>query len=153
MTDTISKRRLWTARVMSILVIVFMLFDSVSKLFKPAPVVEGTVTLGYSEHHIVTIGVLGLISTVLYAIPRTSFLGAVLLTGYFGGAIATHVRIDSPLFSHILFPVYIAVLMWGGIWLRDEVLRKLVLGGPRRYERRQQHHAALHGMDSNRSDR
>ncbi|CAG7654611.1 DoxX family protein [Paenibacillus allorhizosphaerae] len=126
MTKSISKGRLWTARVMYGLALLFMLFDSISKFMMPAPVVEGTVQLGYAEHHIVVIGALGLIATILYAIPRTSVLGAVLLTGYFGGAIATHVRLDNPLFSHILFPVYIAILVWGGIWLKDDNVRKLI---------------------------
>ncbi|OXM85610.1 DoxX family protein [Paenibacillus rigui] len=125
MSSTISKGRLWTARIMSGLVTLFMLVDSVSKLFKPAAVVEGTVSLGYAEHHVIVIGILGLIATVLYAVPRTSALGAVLLTGYFGGVIATHVRMDAPLFTHILFPVYIAILAWGGIWLRDARVRLL----------------------------
>ncbi len=126
MNHTISKGRLWTARVMSGLVILFMLFDSIMKFVKPAPVVEGTVQLGYAEHHIAVIGALGLISTIFYLIPRTAFLGAVLLTGYFGGVIATHIRMDAPLFSHTLFPVYLAVLMWGGIWLRYEKVRTLL---------------------------
>jgi hypothetical protein len=127
MVTNISKGRLWTARIMSGLVILFMLFDSILKLIKPAPVVEGTVTLGYAEHHILVIGILGLLSTILYAVPRTSFLGALLLTGYFGGVIATQFRVDAPLFTHILFPIYLAVLTWGGVWLRDEKVRKLIL--------------------------
>jgi hypothetical protein len=126
MTTNISKGRLWVARIMSWLIILFMLFDSILKLIKPAPVVEGTVTLGYAEHHIIVIGILGLLSTILYAVPRTSFLGALLLTGYFGGVIATQIRVDAPLFSTILFPVYLAVLTWGGVWLRDEKVRRLI---------------------------
>ncbi|WP_257352078.1 DoxX family protein [Pseudalkalibacillus decolorationis] len=125
MNNTISKSRLWTARIMSGVVILFMLFDSISKFFKPASVVEPTLVLGFSERHIIVLGILGFLSVILYTIPSFSVLGAVLLTGYFGGAIATHVRLDSPLFSHTLFPVYIAVLAWGGIWLRDENLRNL----------------------------
>jgi hypothetical protein len=126
MTTNIKKGRLWTARIMSGLVILFMLFDSILKLIKPAPVVEGTVTLGYAEHHIIVIGILGLLSTILYAVPRTSFVGALLLTGYFGGVVATQIRVDAPLFTTILFPVYLAVLTWGGVWLRDEKVRKLI---------------------------
>lgn len=126
MDRNISSGRLWTARMMRWLVILFMLFDSISKFFKPAAVVEGTVELGFSEHHIVVIAVLGFLSILLYAIPRTSFLGAILLTGYFAGAIATHLRMDSPLFSHTLFPVYFAVLAWGGLWLVDDRVRKLI---------------------------
>jgi hypothetical protein len=126
MTNQISKSRLWTARIMSGLVILFMLFDSILKFIKPAPVVEGTQQLGYSEHHIIVIATLGLLSTILYAIPRTTVLGALLLTGYFGGVVATHIRVDNPLFTHTLFPVYLAVLTWGGIWLRNEKVRKLI---------------------------
>lgn len=126
MTNATSKGRLWVGRIMSGLVILFMLFDSISKLFKPAAVVEGTLTLGYAEHHLVVIGTLGLLSTILYAIPRTAVLGAVLLTSYFGGAIATQIRIDAPLFTHILFAVYLAVFMWGGLWLRNERVRKMM---------------------------
>lgn len=124
--NNIPKSRLWTARIMSGLVILFMLFDSIFKFIQPAPVVEGTLQLGYAQHHLAVIGTLGLISTILYAIPRTAFLGAVLLTGYLGGAIATHIRMDAPLFSHVLFPVYLAVLAWGAIWLRNERARKLI---------------------------
>ncbi|MGM0834687.1 MAG: DoxX family protein [Bacillota bacterium] len=121
-----SKSRLWTARIMSGLVILFMLFDGITKLLKLTLVVEGTVEMGFSEHHVIVIGVLGLLSTILYAIPQTSVLGAILLTGYLGGAIAAHIRLDNPLFSHTLFPVYIAILAWGGIYLRDERLRNLL---------------------------
>jgi hypothetical protein len=120
-----SKGRFWASRIMSGIVILFMLFDSIFKLIKPAPVVEGTLELGYAEHHIIVMGILGLLSILLYAIPRTYVLGVVLLTGYFGGVIATHLRLDNPLFSHILFPVYLAVLAWGGLWLRNETLRTL----------------------------
>ncbi|GAA4861003.1 DoxX family protein [Paenibacillus vulneris] len=126
MNVTISKGRLWTGRILSWVTILFMLFDGVFKLIKPAPVIEGTVTLGYAEHHIMVIGILGLIPTILYAIPRTSVLGALLLTAYFGGVVATHIRMDAPLFTHTLFPIYLAVLTWGGIWLRDDKVRKLL---------------------------
>lgn len=124
--ETISKGRLWTARIMSGLVILFMLFDALGKFMKPANVIEGTLALGYSGHHILTIGILGFVSTILYAIPRTSVFGAVLLTGYWGGAIASNFRMDNPLFSYILFPVYLAILAWGGIWLVNEKLRALI---------------------------
>jgi hypothetical protein len=127
MNRSISKGRLWTARIMGAIFILFMLFDSVSKLFKPAVAVEGTVQLGFAEHHLVPLGVIGLICTILYVIPRTSVLGAVLLTGYFGGAMATHLRLDNPLFGYILFPVYLAVLMWGALWLKDERVRRLLM--------------------------
>ncbi|MCM3700290.1 DoxX family protein [Paenibacillus macerans] len=125
MTEKISKGRLWTGRIMSGIVILFMLFDGISKLFKPAIVVEGTVTLGFAEHHIVTIGVLALLSTVLYAIPRTAILGAVLLTAFYGGVVATQIRVDAPLFSNTLFAVYLAILAWAGLWLRNDKVRRL----------------------------
>ncbi|QEC51848.1 DoxX-like protein [Anseongella ginsenosidimutans] len=125
-TNQISKGRLWTSRVLSGLAILFMLSDSIFKFFPPDEVVKGTTDLGYGEHHLLPIGILGFVSTLLYIIPRTSVLGALLLTGYFGGAMATHFRLDNPLFSHILFPVYLALLIWGGLWLRNENLRKLV---------------------------
>ena len=103
-----------------------MLADSIFKFIQPAEVVQGTVDLGYATHHIAIIGMLGLLSILLYAIPRTAILGAILLTGYFGGAIATHLRLDNPLFSHTLFPVYLGILAWGGLWLRDERVRRLL---------------------------
>lgn len=127
MTKTSSKAGLWTGRVMSGIAILFMLMDSIMKLFKPAFVVDSTVSLGFQEHHIYLIGILGLLSTILYALPRTAVIGAMLLTGYFGGVIATQVRLDAPLFSTILFPVYLAILVWGGLWLRNEQVRKLLL--------------------------
>lgn len=123
-----SKGRLWTARIMGGLVIAFMLMDSIFKLIPNDMVTAGTVELGYQVHHIPVMGVLGLTSILLFAIPRTQILGAILLTGYFGGAIATHVRLDNPLFSHILFPVYLGILAWGSLWLKNETLRKLIAG-------------------------
>ncbi len=114
---------------MSGLVIAFMLMDSMGKFFKPTEVIDGTLELGFQVHHLNTIGILGLISIVLYAIPRTSFLGMVLLTGYYGGVVATHVRLDNPLFTHILFSVYLAILAWGGLWLRDSRVRDLFVSG------------------------
>jgi len=124
-TNNISKSRLWTGRIMSGLVILFMIMDSVFKFFTTPEAVAGTVELGYAEHHLIPLGILALIPTVLYAIRSTSVLGAILLTGYFGGAIATHFRIDNPLLSHTLFPTYLALLMWGGLWLRNPLLRSL----------------------------
>ena len=110
---------------MSGIVILFMLMDSIMKFVKPTEVVEGTLALGFKESHLTTLGSLGLISTLLYIYPRTAILGAVLLTGYFGGAMATHVRLDNPLFTHILFTGYLGIMMWGGLWLRNNKLRVL----------------------------
>lgn len=124
-TNQISKGRLWTSRVMSGLVILFMLMDSIFKFVISPEAVAESAKLGFTEHHMVPLGIMALIATLLYLVPRTSVLGVVLLTGYFGGAIATHFRVGNPLFSHTLFPVYLAVLAWGGLWLRNERLRKL----------------------------
>ena len=93
------------------------------KLLKPAIVVETTVQLGYPDSVILGLGIVLLASTVLYLIPRTAVLGAILLTGYLGGAVATHVRVESPLFTHVLFPTYVAALLWSGLLLRDAQLR------------------------------
>lgn len=113
---------LWTGRVLSALAALFFAFDGVAKLFAPAPVVTATVGLGFPESEIVGIGVTLLICTALYVIPRTSIVGAVLLTGYLGGAIASKVRIHAPLFD-ICFAVVFAGFVWGGLWLRDPRLR------------------------------
>ena len=96
------------------------------KLIKLAPVVEATVKIGWPESLIIPLGIVLLICTILYVIPSTSVLGAILLTGYLGGAVATHVRIGDPLFTHVLFPVYLGVLLWLGLYLRDGRLRALV---------------------------
>jgi hypothetical protein len=122
----LSKGKLWTGRIMSALPALFLLVDAIGKLVKPAPVVEGTVQLGYPESVLLGLGIVLLTCTVLYVIPQTAILGAILLTGYLGGAVATHVRVGSPLITHILFPVYVAVLVWGGLYLRDERLRALI---------------------------
>ena len=125
-TNNISKSRLWTGRALSGLFILFMLFDSTFKFSTSPEVAKASADLGFAEHHVVWMGILALIPTLLYIIPRTAVLGAVLLTAYLGGAIATHFRLDNPLFSHVLFPVYLAIFMWGGIWLRDERLSGLM---------------------------
>lgn len=125
MENTVSKSARWTSYMMSGLVILFMLLDSIMKFVKPPEVVEGTLALGYSAHHLPVIGALGLISTLLYVFPKTSVLGAILLTGYFGGAVATHIRLDNPLFTHTLFTVYFGIFVWGGLWLRNTKLREL----------------------------
>jgi hypothetical protein len=118
-----SKAQRITGRVLTGLVSAFLIVDAVVKLVMLQPVVEGSAKLGYPVHTMYGIGVALLVSTVLYLIPRTALLGAVLLTGYMGGAIATHVRVEDPLFSHTLFPTYLAAMFWGGLFLRDARLR------------------------------
>jgi DoxX-like family len=119
---------LWLGRVLSGLVIVFLLFDGAIKLV-PWPVVTETMDrIGYgsSESLARSLGVITIACTILYAIPPTSILGAILLTGYLGGAMASHLRIGSPVFSHTLFGFYLGLMVWGGLWLRDRRLRKLI---------------------------
>ena len=111
---------------MSGLPALFLFLDGIGKLAKPKPVVDGTIQLGYPESVLLGLGIVLLICTILYVIPRTAILGAILLTGYLGGAIATHVRVGNPLFTHTLFPVYVAVLVWGGLFLRESRLRALI---------------------------
>src|SRR5437660_211441 len=125
-TQTVSKKALWAGRVVSALPVLFLLMDGVMKLVKPAVVVEATVKLGYPESTILGMGIVLLACTILYVIPPTSVLGAILLTGYLGGAVATHVRVGDPLFTHTFFPVYLGILIWGGLYLRDVRLRALI---------------------------
>src|SRR5215813_11676371 len=105
-----SKRRLWAGRILSGLAVAFLAFDCTIKLLQLTPAVESTVQL---------------VCLALYLIPRTAVLGAILWTGYLGGAIATHVRLGNPLFTHVLFPIYLAILIWGGLYLRDDRLRAI----------------------------
>lgn len=121
-----SKGALWTGRVLSALAVLLLAFDSLGKLLEVAPVIEGSTALGYPASLVFSLGVILLLCVVAYAIPSTSVLGAVLLTGYLGGAIATHVRVENPLFTHTLFPVYVAAFVWGGLFLREARLRALL---------------------------
>ena len=127
-TAPVSKPSRWTGRILSGLVIVFLLFDGAIKLV-PWPVVTETMDkMGYgsSETLARSLGIITIVCTVLYSVPPTSMLGAILLTGYLGGAIASHVRIGSPLFTHVLFGFYLGLMVWGGLWLRDPALRILI---------------------------
>ena len=125
-TTSASGTRIWTGRVLTALVLLFLFFDSGIKILNLAPAVQGTVGLGFQPSVVVPIGIVLLVCAILYIIPRTAILGAVLLTGYLGGAVASQVRAGNPLFSHVLFPVYFAFLVWGGLYLRDDRLRVLV---------------------------
>jgi DoxX-like family len=123
-----SKPARWLGRILSGLVIVFLLFDGAIKLV-PWPVVTETMDrMGYgsSETLARSLGIITIVCTVLYSIPPTSILGAILLTGYLGGAMASHMRIGSPLFSHTLFGFYLGLMVWGGLWLRDRSLQSLI---------------------------
>lgn len=121
-----SKGMLWTGRVLSGLVIAFCIFDFGFK-FTGAPIVTQTgEQLGWHAGTAPMLGIILAACTALYTWPRTAILGAIVLTGYLGGSVATHVRVESPLFSHILFGVYLGVMAWGGLWLRDPKLRALI---------------------------
>jgi hypothetical protein len=125
----VSTKKLWAGIVISALPALFLLIDGVMKLVKPPEVVETTVQLGYPESVILGLGIVLIACTVIYVIPRTAVLGAILLTGYLGGAVATHVRIGNPLFTHILVPIYFGALIWGGLFLRDERISKHLQSG------------------------
>ena len=116
----------WAGRVLSTLAVLFLLWDGVIKLMVLAPVAEAFARLGYSVSLAFAIGLLELACLALYVVPRTSLLGAVLLTGFLGGAVATHVRVDDPLLTHTFFPVYVGAMVWGGLLLRDERVRAVV---------------------------
>ena len=124
----ISKVALGTGRVLSGLVILFLIFDIVVKLIPLEIALTTSAELGYPSTAAFArgLGIVLLICTALYAYPKTSILGAIILTGYLGGAIATHVRVGSPLFSHVLFGVYLGLMLWGGLYLRDLGLRALI---------------------------
>jgi hypothetical protein len=125
-TIAVSNRSVLAGRIFSGLAAAFLLFDGVMKLFAPPVVREAFVRLGYPETKILGIGVLLIVCTIIYLIPHASIFGAILLTGYLGGAISTHVRVSDPLFSHVLFPAYIALLLWVGLYLREPRLRALI---------------------------
>jgi hypothetical protein len=121
-----SNKAIWAGRIMSGLVILFLLLDGAMKLIPLNVVVEASEQLGIPAGLARTLGVLTLACTLLYAFPRTSVLGAILLTGYLGGAVASHLRVGDPLFTHVLFGVYLGALIWGGLYLRDGRLRTLI---------------------------
>ena len=116
--------RRWAGLALSGPATLFFLADAAGKLLEVEPVMRGTVELGWPTSAVVPLGVLLLLGAVLYAIPRTAVLGAIYLTGFLGGAIATHYRIGSPLFTHVLFGVYVAAIMWAGLALRSRALRE-----------------------------
>jgi len=121
--DSGSRGTAWAGRGLSAVAVLFLLFDAVGKLLQVPPVVAGSTALGYPASTVLTIGIIELLCVVTYVIPSASVLGAVLLTGYLGGAIATHLRVQNPLFTHTLFPIYVALFVWGGLFLRDAGLR------------------------------
>ena len=124
--ESSAKKRSIAGYVLTGLVALFLTFDTVMKVLQLAPAMQGTIELGYPASTVLTIGLIELVCLVLYLVPRTSVLGALVLTGYLGGAIATHVRVGSPLPTHTLFPIYVALMVWGGLYLRESRLRELL---------------------------
>ena len=121
-----SKARIWTGRILFGFSVVFLLFDGVTKLMLIKPVTDAMPPLGYPVSLARPIGTILLVCLAFYVIPRTAVFGAILLTGFLGGAVATNFRVGNPLFSHDLFPIYIALMVWGGLYLRDAQLRALI---------------------------
>jgi hypothetical protein len=128
----ISRSRLWTGRIIAGIISAFMLFDAAIKFINPVQVREAFARTGWPVHLSPVLGAILLASTILWVVPRTSILGAILLTGYLGGAVAANLRLENPLFTNTLFPVYFGVLLWGSLWLRDPRIKALI---PLRRER------------------
>ena len=126
--ESLSTVQVWVGRVLSGVAVLFLLVDAAGKLFKVAPVVEGTIQLGYQESVVVPLGLLLLTGVLLYVMPWTSLIGAIYLTAFLGGAVATHLRVGSPLATHVLFGVYVAIFLWGGLALRTPRFLTLLRG-------------------------
>lgn len=126
--ETITPVRRWSGRILSGIVLLFLFADALAKLLQVGPVMEGTVRLGYPTSLVLPIGGLLMVGVILYAVPRTSLLGAIYLTGFLGGTFATHLRIGSPMFTHVLFSIYVALCLWGGLALRNPRLTSLLTG-------------------------
>jgi hypothetical protein len=124
-TEEAMKKALWTGRILTGLVVLFLAFDAVIKLLEVPAAVEATTKLGFPPGTLFALGVIQLVCLIAYLIPRTAIVGAVLWTGYLGGAIATHLRTGGPVFS-LVFPFLVAALLWGGLWLRDRRTRAVV---------------------------
>jgi hypothetical protein len=121
-----NRKALWAGRIVSGLAAAFMAMDGMVKVLQLPVAVEGTIKLGYPPGIVLRLGLIQVAMLALYLIPRTAVLGAILWTGYLGGAIATHVRLGNPLFSHVLSPAYVAAFIWCGLWLRDTRLRAML---------------------------
>ena len=121
-----SSKRIWVGRVLTALPVLFLLFDGTIHMMRIPAVVEGFAKAGFPISTALPLGIIEIVCVVLYAIPRTSVLGAILLTGYLGGAVATNVRQQLPMLGYVLFPVYVALFLWGGLWMRDDRVRSLI---------------------------
>lgn len=126
--ETVFAGQVWVGRVLSGIAVTFLIFDAVGKLARVGPVLEGTVKMGYPEGAVVPIGVLLIVGVALYLVPKTSVVGAIYLAAYLGGAVASHYRLGNPLATHVLFPVYVAVFLWGGLALRNSKVLGVLIG-------------------------
>jgi len=125
----VSTKALWTGRALSGFAVAFLLFDGIMKFFMdklPPEALEAGAALQWPIEKMPLVGTILLLCVLLYLIPRTAVLGAILLTGYLGGAVASHIRVDNPLFSHTLFPIYIAIFIWLGLYLRDRRVKQAI---------------------------
>jgi hypothetical protein len=122
----VSRKAVWAGRVLSGLAVLCLIFDASVKVLKSPFAIEATTQLGYPESVVVALGLIEIACLMVYLIPNTSVLGTILWTGYLGGAVATHVRVASPLFTHTLVPIYMATLLWLGLWLRDNRVRAVL---------------------------
>lgn len=121
-----SKKTIWTGRVITAIVVLFLLFDSITKLLRVDAVVKASEQMGYPVSLLTVVGIILLVCVIIYVNPRTSILGGVLLTGYLGGAVEVNLRAGSPLFSNVLFPVYFGILVWAGLYLRNQRVREFI---------------------------
>ena len=122
----VSKKAVWSGRIMSFLPVIFLVLDGVMKLMNITAVAEAEAQLGIPQNLSLTIGIIELVCVLIYVVPQSSIVGAILLTGFLGGATAIQLRVGNPLFSHLLFPAYVGVFLWSGLYLRDERLRRLI---------------------------
>ena len=120
-----SPAKIWTGRILTALVVLFMSFDSITKLLRVDAVMKASAQLGFTPDDISAIGAILLACIVIYLVPRTSILGAILLTGYLGGAVATNLRMGTPLFTNLLFPVYFGIIVWAGLFLREQRVHEI----------------------------
>ena len=125
-TSRPSRRSMIAGRIMTSFIALLLTFDVSAKLVRAQAVVDGSAKLGFTPDQMFVVGVIGAVCLVLYLIPRTAPIGALLWTGYFGGAIVTHLRVGDPLLTHILFPIYVSALLWGGLYLRDPRVRAVL---------------------------
>lgn len=128
---SISRRAVYAGRALSGFAVLFLAFDASLKVFELLPATDASRSLGWDASLMFPIGLIEVAFLVAYLVPRTSVLGAILWSAYLGGAVATHMRVGSPLFSHTLFPIYVAAFLWAGLWLRDRRVRALIGPPPR----------------------